>query len=321
MKKLDTIVIGTSLAAESDDIVRVGVALAQRKGACVHLVHSFAPPTAFAGLPAEALAGFDWSASVEQSLREQLRDQARRTGLAELAAFRPEHLVLAIRPAHLALTEVAAETAADLLVVGASERPWPALSSTADRVLRKARCPVLVVRPAAPFPPRRVLLPVDFSEVSAGALRCGADLLAGLGDARSEVLFVLNPLTAGGSLQFTQAQMSRLAADELVRFTKAHAAAAAPPSLKVRIGYPAQEIVRELADREADLVVLGTHGHGRLERLLIGSVTADVLREAPCSVLAVPPGAALAEAEPAAREALPPGADWTYVSDEGAGPA
>jgi nucleotide-binding universal stress UspA family protein len=62
-------------------------------------------------------------------------------------------------------------------------------------------------------------------------------------------------------------------------------------------GDPAQEIVETARDRNADLIVLSTHGHGALYRLLLGSVTAKVLHETQCPVWtsahieAVPPGA------------------------------
>lgn len=52
-------------------------------------------------------------------------------------------------------------------------------------------------------------------------------------------------------------------------------------------GDPATEIVRYATDAGMDLIVMGTHGRSGLERLLVGSVTEKVLREAPCSVMAV----------------------------------
>jgi nucleotide-binding universal stress UspA family protein len=52
-------------------------------------------------------------------------------------------------------------------------------------------------------------------------------------------------------------------------------------------GDPATEIVRFAADAGTDLIIMGTHGRSGLERLLVGSVTEKVLREAHCSVMAV----------------------------------
>jgi nucleotide-binding universal stress UspA family protein len=62
-------------------------------------------------------------------------------------------------------------------------------------------------------------------------------------------------------------------------------------------GDPATEIVRYARDAGIDLIVMGTHGRTGLERLLMGSVTERVMREAACSVLVVkmPKGVPTAE--------------------------
>jgi nucleotide-binding universal stress UspA family protein len=52
-------------------------------------------------------------------------------------------------------------------------------------------------------------------------------------------------------------------------------------------GDAATEIIRYTRDAGIDLIVMGTHGRTGAERLLVGSVTEKVMREAPCSVLAV----------------------------------
>lgn len=50
-------------------------------------------------------------------------------------------------------------------------------------------------------------------------------------------------------------------------------------------GDPATEIARFAADAQIDLIVMGTHGRSGLERMLMGSVAEQTLRNAPCSVL------------------------------------
>ncbi len=55
----------------------------------------------------------------------------------------------------------------------------------------------------------------------------------------------------------------------------------------LRSGVPHTEIVAAAKDEHADLVVVGTHGRGALQRLLIGSVADRVVRTAPCPVLVV----------------------------------
>lgn len=60
----------------------------------------------------------------------------------------------------------------------------------------------------------------------------------------------------------------------------------------VREGYPATVIVDEADNLEADLVVIGTHGHTGFKHLLLGSVAERVVQKAPCPVLTVKPAAA-----------------------------
>lgn len=55
-------------------------------------------------------------------------------------------------------------------------------------------------------------------------------------------------------------------------------------------GYPVEKILMEAGRIEADLIVMGSHGHGLLRHLVVGSVTDGVLRKAPCPVLIVPAG-------------------------------
>jgi nucleotide-binding universal stress UspA family protein len=57
----------------------------------------------------------------------------------------------------------------------------------------------------------------------------------------------------------------------------------------VREGYPATVIVDEANNLEADLVVIGTHGHTGFKHLLLGSVAERVVQKAPCPVLTVKP--------------------------------
>jgi nucleotide-binding universal stress UspA family protein len=58
---------------------------------------------------------------------------------------------------------------------------------------------------------------------------------------------------------------------------------AAEPS----VGDPAHEIITAAGDRGADLIVVGSRGHGRLAGLLLGSVAQKVVSLAPCPVVVV----------------------------------
>jgi nucleotide-binding universal stress UspA family protein len=314
-RNLKTIVIGTTLNPGSEGIVRTGTAVARAAGASPWLVHAYAPPA----FPSE-LGALDgrWMEEAIQDLRQRLHRQARQAGLAELPGFSPDHECLALGAPHHEIVELARRVHADLIVVGASEagaihRAF--LGSTADRVVRASGCPVLVVRSETAFPPSRVLIPVDLSPASANALQWALSFLrqaAGATPAEAAAVFVLNPMEASGSLQFTARQMERFAAEEARRFVADNAPAAGALTCRVLTGYPREEILAAMAEQQTDLVVLGTHGRTGFERMMIGSVAVEVLERASCNVLMVPPSAALGEEIPAVEEG---GADWRFVSD------
>lgn len=56
---------------------------------------------------------------------------------------------------------------------------------------------------------------------------------------------------------------------------------------EILIGSPESRIVEKAEDLGADLIVVGSHGYNRWERLLLGSVSDSVVHHAPCSVLVV----------------------------------
>ncbi len=58
-------------------------------------------------------------------------------------------------------------------------------------------------------------------------------------------------------------------------------------SWRVRVGQPFEEIVKAADEERFDMIVLGTHGRGGLDRLLLGSVADRVIRVARCPVLTV----------------------------------
>ena len=290
-KNLNTIVIGTSLTSESDAIVRTGAAIARTARATTWLLHAYSLPA----FPPELASVGGQCVEVESAaLRERMLQQAEKAGITRLEDFTPEAAVLVLGSPYREIVKLARRLEADLIVVGASEgRPiqQALLGSTADRVVRKTPCPVLVVRSEAQFPPSRVLIPVDLSPVSALALRCGLAFLRDVGDrpAEKEALFVLNPLEVAGSLQFTPGQIERFADTELRRFVDENAPAPGGVGHRVLAGYPREEILAAMADGPVDLAILGTHGRSGFERLMIGSVAAEVLERAGCNVLIVPP--------------------------------
>jgi len=86
----------------------------------------------------------------------------------------------------------------------------------------------------------------------------------------------------------TDVEQARQAAEEMVLKATSQLGAAQPSSVTVRAisGFPAQELIE--ASRTADLVVLGSRGAGGFARLIVGSVSNQVVHHAHCPVVVVP---------------------------------
>jgi nucleotide-binding universal stress UspA family protein len=140
------------------------------------------------------------------------------------------------------------------------------------------------------LPFRSILCPVDFSDHAQRALRY-AVALAALGDSRLAIVAVADPLLVEAAAASGVPHQGETAREELAAFVAQAAATAGrpaePPRMLVRVGRPAEEIVRAAADAHADLIVMGTHGLGGYRKMFFGSTTEKVLRTAPIPVLAV----------------------------------
>jgi nucleotide-binding universal stress UspA family protein len=192
----------------------------------------------------------------------------------------------------------------DLLVVGTRGKTGLAhvlLGSTAERVIRGAPCPVLTVRtePAdtedegvlsRPVTLERILVPVDFSDCSIGALEY-AVVVAQQAKASLMLLHVLEPVSYG--LDFT---LSHIKTREQVResWTKrleelasSHQDSHVSVEYQLRGGLPADSILDSAQTLPCDLIVMGTHGRHGISHAISGSVAEAVLRKARCPVLTV----------------------------------
>jgi nucleotide-binding universal stress UspA family protein len=154
-------------------------------------------------------------------------------------------------------------------------------------VLPEAR-PVPGPQPAGSV--RRILLATDLSPASDGATRQAFDLASDLG-ANLLIVSVIDPAVRGAPggrverMDQRRAEREGAAQQLVIRGRKA----GVPVSFMVWEGEPGQSIVDAAAAEQVDLVVVGTHGRGAVGRLLIGSVSDYVVRNAPCPVLVVRP--------------------------------
>jgi nucleotide-binding universal stress UspA family protein len=140
---------------------------------------------------------------------------------------------------------------------------------------------------------QRILCPVDTSTFSRRALR-HAFALAGWYDAEVVVMSV-RPPSLPPSLWFekesavpVEGPYSRDQAEISLRAFVESATGSTPGRVLVADGQIVPEILRAARELPADLIVIGTHGLGGFERLLLGSITEKVLRKAECPVMTIP---------------------------------
>ena len=142
--------------------------------------------------------------------------------------------------------------------------------------------------------PRCILVPVDFSDSSARALRHAAKRVAESGG--SLIIVHVVPVDYGwfgigrDESRDLDRTLQRQAANGLRAFADENVADNVPADLEVRIGRPAEEIVAAARESKCDSITLSTRGLTGLDRYLIGSIAHRVAQLAPCPVVLVRPG-------------------------------
>jgi nucleotide-binding universal stress UspA family protein len=258
----------------------------------------------------EALPDIDQDSVAASHYFEHCRKQAERpldelaTSLAEVGLTAKWCLRLGIPSQQI--NTGATDCGADLVVLGTHGRTGLAhiaLGSTAERVVRGAPCPVLIVRSvqvhhrlvgnhgagAAPAI-GQILTPVDFSPCSLEALDYAAEI-AQVFRAAITILHVLEPIfydldVALGHIvqEREKREQAESQLSELVDRLK-------PRELSVqtalRGGITADSILAGAQGLGCDLIVMGTHGRRGISQLRTGSIAEAVLRRAQCPVLTV----------------------------------
>ena len=289
-----SILAATDLGESSDEVLRAAAALAGVARASLHVIHAF-------DLELGAYPELDGPPTFHGRIA-----RAEETLAAQLARTLPEGVETASREvaiyvAHRAIMDRAAAVRADVIVLGPHRGRAAAdrlLGTTADRVIRSAACPCLVVRAPLALPLRRVVVPLDLSDPARGALATAAGWVDAFGrgdpgqalpDVELDVVHVVPSLFATGELPVNRATIGPRLHRQVEEAIAGH-----PLGLTVREELvwgdgPAEEITRYAGERRAQLLVMATHGHGALKRALIGSVASAVARSARCPVLLVPP--------------------------------
>ncbi len=138
-----------------------------------------------------------------------------------------------------------------------------------------------------------ILVPTDFSTGSIAALRLAVEMAATHTAALTLLHVGVDPYieasTGFGDAGVLLSDLSeQVAADiqkHLEKLQADYIPEVIPSSIRMRRGFAPEEILSEVRDGGHDLVVMGTHGHTGLKRVLLGSVTERVIRSCTVPVL------------------------------------
>ena len=291
-----TLVVGADWSTESQRGIEWACALAAPDDRIV-LVHAWQMPV---------VAGYDMVLAVDPTELSGSAGQALNQLVAETADPR---IVPVVRQGHAGreLVAEADDKDAAMIVLGHSgnSRVAMMLGSTANYVLHHTTRPVVVVRgwvmddEAEVLPPRLVVVGVDDHDLdsddaeanenpSVRAVRWAYGL-PGIERVRVVHAWFLPSLAIGVHAEIA-AETDEMDAAAQAQIDRVLAAAGPPPegielvSEPVR-GTPGFAMIEE--SRDADLVVLGSRGHGGFSELLLGSTTSEVAAHSHCPVAVV----------------------------------
>ncbi len=284
MFRIDRIVVPTDLSTGARRALDYAVDLASRNGAVLHLLHVEVLHGEI--LPHSQAALEDWVGDIDGRVRIET------------------HVVRAVAAAP-SILEFAEETQAGLIVMGTHGRRGVSrvlLGSVATEVVQHARCAVLTVRekemepegdePAvsAVLPPKRILVPLDFSASSRRALEA-AKVIGAAFDAELLLLHVVedrfHPAFYGPgmmSIYDVDPEIESKAKKHLETMVAETEGPEVAFTVEASPGNPTREIVAWARRAGCDLIVISTHGLTGLDHFFLGSVAERVVRLAHCPV-------------------------------------
>ncbi|MEV0946690.1 universal stress protein [Rhodococcus sp. NPDC049939] len=282
------VVVGVDNSERAMKAAVWAAAIAHRRSLTLRIAHALSNP-AYHYSEAAPLFQAEFAPEVERSAHEVL-DRAERRVRSEF----PEIMISSGTypgPAGLALTGLSRH--AQMVAVGstgAGAVEALVTGSTVTRVVNRARCPVAVIRSNAPSPipdNRPVVVGVDGSELSSLAIAAAVEFAATFDVPVLAVHGWDDDIAHGHSItkvtnsSVVEDEQSVLMAENLAGWREKD------PDLQlttvIERANPAELILKYAHD--AQLVVVGSHGHGRLVGTLLGSTSRNVLHHAPCTVM------------------------------------
>jgi len=272
------IVVGVDGSPESAAAASVGWMLAQAAAVPCRLVHAIDDVNTSLAMTGTGVV----TEALQLAALAIARDQLRASLQDSVPSAVIDAMVVSTGAPADVLEAVVTETDATMLVLGGRHHSrlgrWLG-GSTVQQVVRRLPVPLLVTVSEMRAHPR-VLVAVDPSYAAVPTARRAVAFAKLLGSPL-HALHVIDPPPAIAELS---ADWSR----EIIERDIWPIIPLVEQGKVIREGLPIATILDEAATWRADVIVVGSHGKGWVDRLLIGSVTEDLLNNLPCAVLVVP---------------------------------
>jgi nucleotide-binding universal stress UspA family protein len=297
MLALKTVLFATDFSRLADAALDYALALAQKHGAALHMLHAVVLHADDPNDPAHHFPDAEEiRVRLEEIAEDRMANQLRALRAEEIDVVRAQRRGISTAPVIL---EYAEEIDADVIVMSTHGRRGLShvlLGSVTEEVVRMSSCPVLTIRggtgAAAPALVEHVLVPVDFSPHSEVAARHAREICRAYG-ARMHLLHVFEqPVTpevyiGGGPATAPDFSLLESSLREALLAVATRAGTDIESEIHVREGSAVGGILDTAKEIPADLIVIATHGLGGLTHVLLGSVTEKVVRRADRPVLTV----------------------------------
>jgi nucleotide-binding universal stress UspA family protein len=303
--KIRNILVPIDFSEPSLEAVEAALPLVKEFGAELHLIHVFEPDYPLASMAAIPLIVPELQ--VGRRVRRHLKDVAKKHSVA----LRRGNVHATKGRPFAEICRLARDREIDLIVMatrGNTGLKHLALGSTAERVIRYAPCPVLIVRPVSrkrkqkrngefglsKISFHKILVPTDFSDCSQKGLDYAKSLAKRFGSKLTLInsvalnYYVTNDEYARYDFPLLMQQASRAAREEMRELIAKTDWEGIKVKRSLQIGHAGQQICARADAEAADVIVTSTHGRTGLKHALLGSTAEYVVRHAPCPVLVVP---------------------------------
>ena len=299
MKAFKSILCPVDFSEFSRRALDHALAVARCYGATVTALHVATPLPTGVNVPAYLGAEVAVPMALPATDRAVLREQVQRLADAERAPGVPVNVAVEEAPdVHREILVQAERLGSDLIVLGTHGRSGFErlfLGSTAERVLRKARCPVMTVPPLmpdavprGPVPFTRIVCAVDFSPSSTRALEYALSLTRHGGGALT-LIHVVEVIP----LYYDYSPPAVVDVAAWARDAQRRLRALVPDAVRAdchvdeiaAAGKPYREIVSLAGALGNDLIVMGVRGRSTADLAFFGSTANHVIRDARCAVL------------------------------------